>query len=270
MKNIIKKFKILLQNINIKNIDEHAAACSYYTFLSFIPLMVLILTLTKYFKIEESFLIEVLDGVIPGEILYEAVLNIIKEVNSKSIGTVAISVIVILWSAGRGFVALCKGLSSAYGVEYKNEFIQFRLRGIIATVIFIIIVVLTLILLVFGSKINLFLQEKFNIFSKIINLILESKILISIISLSIILTFVYRFIPKHQYKLKNQIFGAILAAIFCNIVSSFYSIYIDIFNGFSLMYGSLTTIVLAMLWIYACVYSILLGAVFNVIIFKNR
>ena len=29
------------------------------------------------------------------------------------------------------------------------------------------------------------------------------------------------------------------------------------------MYGSLTTVVLAMMWVYACMYSILLGATIN-------
>ena len=263
MKKLIDKLKFFVKKIDISYIDEHAAGCAYYTILAFIPLILLILTLTKYFGIDETVLISVLEGMIPGDILNDAVISIVKEVQSKSVGTITISAVITLWSAGKGFVALCKGLSLAYDVEYKNEFMQFRLRGIISTIIFIIFVILTLLVLVFGNKINLFLQSKFNIFNKIINLFLKSKILISIFLLSIILTIMYRFIPKHKYRLKNQIPGAILSAIACNIISIFYSIYVDIFTGFSFMYGSLTTVVLAMLWIYACMYSILLGAVIN-------
>ena len=37
----------------------------------------------------------------------------------------------------------------------------------------------------------------------------------------------------------------------------------DIFKGFSNMYGSLTTIVLIMLWIYFCMYIMLLGGEVN-------
>lgn len=263
MKKIINQLKYLIEKLNKNNIDEHAAGCAYYTMLAFIPLLILILTLTKYFGIDENFLIFILDGMIPGDILNDAVISIVKEVHSKSVGTITISALVTLWSAGKGFFALCKGLSSVYEVEYKNEFVQFRVRGIISTIIFIIAVILTLLLLVFGNSINLFLQEKFHIFSKIINLILNSKIVISIVSLSIILTIMYRFIPKHQYRLKNQIPGAIIAAIACNVISIFYSIYVEVFTGFSFMYGSLTTIVLAMLWVYACMYSILIGGYIN-------
>ena len=45
-----------------------------------------------------------------------------------------------------------------------------------------------------------------------------------------------------------------------------FSVYLDIFKGFSSMYGSLTTIVLIMLWLYCCMYILLLGGEVNVIL----
>lgn len=270
MKKFINRVKFYIKDIDISYIDEHAAGCAYYTILAFIPLLLLILTLTKYFGIDEKLFIYILEGIIPGEILNEAVISIVKEVQSKSVGTVTISAIITLWSAGRGFFALCKGLSAAYDVETENEYIRFKLRALISTIIFIIVVLISLVLLVFGNSINIFLQEKFNIFSNAIEVLLKAKIIISIILLSLIFIIVYRFIPKHDYKLKNQIPGAIFAAIACNVVSIFYSIYVDLFTGFSFMYGSLTAIVLAMLWIYACMYSILLGAAINKLIIDNK
>ena len=269
MKNIIQKLKFFLDEINKNYIDEHAATCSYYTILSFIPLIILILTLVQYFGIDEELFIFVLEGIIPSDVLNEAVISIVKETFSKSISTITISVTFTLWSAGKGFFALCKGLNVVYGVEKQNKYyILFRIRAIISTVIFILVIVLTLLILVFGNYINAFLQQRFNIFSILINLLLKSKIIISIITLFIIFILVYKFIPQHKYKLKNQIPGAIFAAVACNVVSIFYSIYVKVFTGFSIMYGSLTTVVLAMIWIYACMYSILIGAMLNKIFIK--
>lgn len=48
------------------------------------------------------------------------------------------------------------------------------------------------------------------------------------------------------------------------IVSWIFSIYVDVFKGFSSMYGSLTTIVVIMLWMYFCMYITLLGGELNV------
>lgn len=270
MKKIINKVNSFFEEINSNYIDEHAAACAYYTILSFIPLTILILTLAQYFGINEELFIFILEGMIPSDILNEAVISIVKETFSKSISTITISAIFTFWSAGKGLFALCKGLNVVYGVKGENKnYIWFRIRALFATLIFIISIVATLLLLVFGNYINIFLQERFNIFSTLVNLLLKSKILISIVVLTIMITLVYRFIPKHSYKLKNQIPGAIFAAVACNVISVFYSIYVQVFTGFSLMYGSLTTVVLAMLWTYACMYSILLGAMINKMIEKS-
>ena len=263
MKNLINKIKDFLEDIKEKNIDENAAACAYYTILSFIPLLILILTVTKYFSIDEEIFINIIGVIVPTEVLNEAVISIVKETYSKSLSTITISAVFTLWSAGKSFFALCKGLNKVYEIEMENKYIKFRLRALISTIIFIFVVVFSLLILVFGNSINVFLQEKLNIFSKIINFVLKSKTLISIMSLTIILSLMYRFIPKHKYKYKEQIVGAIFSAIACNIISIFFSIYVDVFNGFSLMYGSLTTIVLAMFWIYGCMYSILLGGHIN-------
>ena len=270
MKKVIYKFKNLMKNINISYIDEHAAGCAYYTILAFIPLILLILTLTKYIGISEQIFIYVLEGMIPSEILNDAIISIVKETYSKSLSTITISAVVTLWSAGKGFFALCKGLSVAYQLETQNRYIRFRLRAIFSTIIFIFTIVLSLLLLVFGNSINMFLKEKFNIYSSILNFISIIKIPIGIILLTIIFTIMYKFIPKHKYRLKNQIPGALFSAIACNVISIFYSIYVEIFTGFSFMYGSLTTVVLAMMWVYACMYSILIGGCINKFIEEKR
>ncbi len=266
----MNKIKIILEKIKNKHIEEYTAECAYYTILSFIPTIMLILTLTKYVGIDEPFLFSILEECIPSNLLNDAVMGIIREVYSKSVGTITISAIFILWSAGNGFFALCKGLNAVYEVETKNKTILFRIRAILSTVIFIFSIIFSLILLVFGNSINGILQEKFHIFSSIIHYILKFKIIISTILLTFIFTIIYKFIPKHNDKLKNQIPGAFFAAIACNLISIFYSIYVQIFTGFSIMYGSLTTIVLAMMWVYACMYSVLLGAVLNNIMKHNK
>ena len=258
--NIVKELIIKVKN---NHIDEFTAQCAYFTILAFIPLVILILTLTKYIGIEQSTLFYIIDSLFPSNILNNSIINIVKEVYSKTLGTVTISAIFILWSAGRGFVALCKGLYSAYEIKEAEKYIHFRIKAMICTILFIILILLSLLVLVFGNSINVLLQERFNIFNNFIDIILKAKIIISIIILSIVFTLIYKFIPKHKYKLRYQIPGSIFSAISCNVISIFYSLYVNIFKGFSVMYGSLTSAVLAMMWVYACMYSILLGATIN-------
>ena len=75
--------------------------------------------------------------------------------------------------------------------------------------------------------------------------------------------------PKHKLSFKSQIPGAIFGAVTLNIVSFVFSQYLNIFKGFSITYGSLTTLMLIMMWTYACFYIAFLGAEINKKIMKK-
>ena len=75
---------------------------------------------------------------------------------------------------------------------------------------------------------------------------------------------------KIKTKWKHQIPGSVFSAVGWQVISLIFSVYLDIFEGFSTMYGSLTTIILVMLWLYFCMYMILLGGVINITVFRDN
>ena len=76
--------------------------------------------------------------------------------------------------------------------------------------------------------------------------------------------------PKHRVSIKSQVYGALFGAISLNIISFVFSRYLTIFKGFSITYGSLTTLMLVMMWTYSCFYTVFLGAELNKFINKNK
>ena len=86
----------------------------------------------------------------------------------------------------------------------------------------------------------------------------------------IIFLFLYKFMPKNKMTFKSQIPGAIFGAISLNVVSFIFAKYLDIFKGFSITYGSLTTLMLIMMWTYSCFYTLFLGAEINKSIQINK
>ena len=269
--NIIQSINKFFQRINDDHVGEYAAKCAYFTFLSFIPFILLLLSLIKYMNIDRSTLEYILEAFLP-TVTTNGVVDIIQEMYSKSFQTISISAIFTLWSAANSFYALTLGLSSVYRSENKKNFILLRIKGVVGTIIIIFTIIMVLILLVFGNRISLTVEENFPNFSGIINFILNIRSLLVIISLFIIFVLMYRFVPDHQKgnSLKSQVPGAIFASIGWFVLSYFFSIYIDIFTNFSVIYGSLTTIILIMMWLYAIIYMILIGAEINVIVTKRN
>ncbi len=256
-----KNTKLFIKNLNNHHISEYTAQCAYYTVLSFIPFIMLIVTLIQYTTISKEILFSIIQNVMPNT-MTDITMGIIQEVYSKSVGTVSISAIFVLWSAKRGFYALSKGLHNIYETDKENSFIKMQIKSLILTVFFVLAIVSVLVLSVFGNSIADVLKDKYNISDSILNIVHFSKIAIYFL-LFIILLLMYKFVPGHKLKLKKQIPGAVVSTIGWYFISFIFSIYLNTFKGFSVMYGSLTTIVLAMMWVYFCMYIILIGAEVN-------
>ena len=157
-----KEIAKLLYNIKVDRIGECSAQCAYYTILSFIPFIILLITLIQYTNIQPQTLFEAISKIIPSG-MNEFVLNIVQEVYSKSIGTVSISIIFTIWAAGKGLFALTKGLQVVYKTNDKKQssYIYLRLNVLLETVLFIILIVAGLTMLVFGDSLKNIIQEHF-------------------------------------------------------------------------------------------------------------
>lgn len=259
-----KKIEKIFVNMDEDHINEYSAQCSYYTILSFIPFIILLITLIQYTNVNQETLFEVISKIIPSS-MSEMVLGIVKEVYSKSIGTISISIIFTILSAGKGLFALIKGLHSVYDIKDRksNSVIYLKLMSVIQTIIFIVLITLGLVLLVFGNTLISIIQQNFGGFK---NFTIISGILTElgfVFATFIIFLCLYKFMPKHKVTISSQIPGAIFGAIVFNVISFVFSRYLDIFKGFSITYGSLTTLMLIMIWTYACFYTVFLGAEIN-------
>ena len=120
-----------------------------------------------------------------------------------------------------------------------------------------------LTLLVFGNSLISIIKAHLGDVTKISNLSFIITELGLIFVTFIVFLIVYKIMPKRKITIKSQIPGAIIGAILLNIISFVFSKYLDIFKGFSITYGSLTTLMLIMMWTYSCFYTLFLGAEIN-------
>lgn len=264
IKSKISSIQTILDNMGKDHISEFSAQCAYYVILSFIPFVILLLTLIQYTNIEQQQLFDIISKIIPSS-MNEMVLGIVKEVYSKSVGTVSISLIFTLLSADRGLFALIKGLHLIYNYSdnKRKSMLYLKLTSILKTIVFIILVTVGAVILVFGKPIISTIQEKFGIFE---NYTIISQIITQIIFILVafvVFLCLYKFMPGHKITFKSQVPGAIFSSIALIIISFIFSRYLDIFKGFSITYGSLTALMLIMMWTYTCFYVIFLGAEIN-------
>jgi membrane protein len=254
--------------------DDHVAAFSaqaaFFIIISFFPFIMLLLSIVKYFPIEEESMFLLLSQAFPTTV-NSLIESIISEIYRTAASTTLISATIVstLWSAGKGFLAIMKGLNSVYEIDETRHGLLLRGMAALYTLIFAIMVITTMILFVFGNRLYFWTTQKLPVIEDTAFLIISLRTIVGLITLIIFFLLIYIVIPNRKTKIMHELPGAMLCAAGWMGFSYAFSYYIDNFSNYASMYGSLTAIVLFMLWLYFCMYILFLGAEFN-LLFENK
>ena len=258
-----EKIKKIISVLTESNIGLYAAQASFFLVISVIPFMMLIFTIISMFSnVDTQGIIRYVSSFAPAEVS-RLISTVVSELTAKSASVPIISVTAVssLWLASRGITALYSGLNSINGLPKRN-YIYVRLISVLYTVAFIVTLVLTLLFIGFGGMLEEFLARRF------VGLAFKGKILIFFFYLTLIFALFYKFLPEERPRFRSVLPGAALAAAGWLGFSFFYSLYIDNFADYTLVYGSLAAVVLLMLWLYFCMNIFLFGAQLNKLV-KN-
>lgn len=268
LKEIYQKILNMTADVTEDHIGAYAAQSAYFFMLCMIPIILLLITMVQYTPVTKADVMTAVIQVFPTSV-DSMITSIVNQVYNQSSGIIPITVVVALWSAGKGILAMTSGLNCVYKCNETRNYIFLRIRATIYTVMFILVIIFLLVLSVFGNTLNIFIAAHVPILKNLADRLIAMRTIITPIVLMVFCLLIYKFLPNRKDKLRKQLPGAVFVAIGWMIVSWIFSVYVDIFKGFSDMYGSLTTIVLIMLWMYFCMYCILLGGELNMMMYDK-
>lgn len=264
---MITYFNHLRQIIKKYNRDEitvYAAQASFFIVISFFPFIMLLLSLIQFIpQISKADLLTTLVAIMP-DMLVSLMIVIIDDLyNNANTTIVSITAISALWSASRGMLSIERGLNRIIGGPKRRSYVIKRLISSFYTIVFMLICIMTLLLLVFGNSLQNMLVTSFPIIANITRHIISLRSFIVLWVLIISFTCLYTYVPEEPLHLKQQVPGALFSTVGWIIFSYGFSIYFNNFSNFSSMYGSLTAMVLLMLWLYFGICIIFFGAEIN-------
>ena len=251
-------------------ITVYAAQASFFIVIAFFPFIMLLLTLIQFIPaINKSDLLTILVRIMPN-MLDSLVIGIVDDLYIKSPGTIlSITALLALWSAARGMMGIERGLNRIYGTIEKRNYVVRRLICSFYTLIFMAVCIVSLVLLVFGTSIQNLLIRLFPLLGSITKHVISFRSLLSMILFFVSFVGLYTILPKKKQKPRDQVPGAVFSTICWLLFSYIFSLYFTNFSSFSYMYGSLTAIVLMMLWLYFCICILFIGAEINCFLETN-
>lgn len=247
-------------------ISAFAAQAAFFIILSVFPFLMFLLTLLHYLPFTIENIYSITGNLLP-EIINTILKSVINELTAKYSGALlSVTVITTLWSASRGMLALLRGLNAVYQKKETRNYFILRTVATFYTLVFSLLLIVTLILLVFGNQLYQFIIAKIPLLEDLALLIMSMRSLATMTLLTVTFLLLYLFLPNRKSKLFAELPGAVLTAGGWLGFSYLFSFYIDNLSNFSYLYGSLTALAVCMLWLYACMYILFIGAEVNMVL----
>ena len=244
----------------------YAAQASFFIVMAAFPFIMMLMTVVQLIpnlsaRDVESTILALIPDV---RQVAPLVQNIIIDLYTKSPATVlSVTIVVALWSASKGMQGVERGLNRAYECPIQRNYLVSRLVNMGYTLLFLLTCILSLLFLVFGDSIQSFLDNTFPIAADVAKNILSTRSFLAIVLLVACFTGLYTYLPHRHLLARRQLPGALFSTFGWMLFSYGFSMYFNFFSRFSYMYGSLTAIILLLLWIYFCICILFLGAEIN-------
>ena len=261
-KKIFTKVQTILDVFQEHRLNAAAAHAAFFIILSFIPCVILLFSLLQFTSIDKVTITVMIQKMLPRE-MQTFFAGIIRDAYNRTASTVSLSALVTVWSAGRGMMALTQGLQWIAGIKESRNYFAVRFRATLYTVVMLLSIIVFLLLGVFGNALLNIIAVRFPIATYAVEIIIDIKNVFLLLFATVIFTLIYRFMPGNEIPLSQHLPGAVVSSLGWFLFSYAFSVYVDDFSGFSNMYGSLTALILLMLWLYFGMYITLIGAEFN-------
>ncbi len=264
MKTIIRLI-VAIRNFTVqmkqKDISAFAASTAFFFFLSVVPMLIMICAIIPFTPLTQENLLLAVTELTP-DVIDPLVADLLSEVYDKSAGILSVAAFATLWSAGKGVQALMRGLNAVYDVEEKRNYFALRLIASMYILVMLVVVVLSLFVMVFGNQLVNLLLYKVPQFRVVVAFLMQFRFLAVWLVLMLLFSAMYAYVPDVKLRFRDQFPGAAFSAVAWSVFSWGFSMYVSNSRTYSI-YGSLSIIVIVMIWLYFCMYILLIGAYLN-------
>jgi membrane protein len=258
------------RRVQAMGIPGHAANAGYFIVLSVFPALVLVLSLLRYTPLDAGDLLDLLSDFLPEALLPAAERLIVSTYAHTSGAMVSISAVGALWSASRGIYGLLTGLNRIYDVAESRGYWFTRFISMLYTFGFLVVLVLTLVLGVFGEGLLELLPPASGGLGILLTEVLDLRLVWMLLLQTGLFVAMFVYLPNQRNSFRQSLPGAALASLGWMVFTRLFSFYVAHFSGYSNIYGSVYAVALGMLWLYCCMSILFYGGALNKLLAERK
>ncbi len=252
------------------HVARDSAALTYYLLFALFPLLIFLNNLVGLLSYDLDALLAMLARVIPRDVvdLLGQYLVYVSRVSSRTL--LWFSAVFTIYFPFRAANALFMSVRKAYGAGMPTGFVRYQLRVLLFTLLLIVAIFFAVFASTIGNRVLDFVSGYIYLSDLSIRLWSRLRfVFVGAVMFAVIAILYALALDKHPAK--RGIWPGVLAALVAWIVvSALYSLYVERAANYSVIYGSIGTVIVLLLWLYFTAALLIMGAEFNSVLLSLR
>ena len=258
-----------LRNIIEHDVPKSAAALTYYLLFALFPLLIFISNLLGLLDLNVASITAALLPIMPDDVVHllGSYLDHITDDSSEVLFW--FSFVFTVWFPMRAVKGLMDDVRLAYGLGKPAKPVIYTIRQLVFTVVFLAFIAVLFLLAILGRRFLttvtawLGIDRVLQISPILLDLWQYLRFaLLAAIMFAVVGT-LYAVAQDRKQGVQTIMPGVLLAMISWLAVSIGFSVYVEDFANYSVIYGALGAVIVLLIWLYLTSFILILGAEFN-------
>ena len=244
------------------NVAIQAAALAFYLLFTIFPLLIFISALLGLLNLDVAAILLALDSILPAEILGLLEIYLTHVSANQSPQLLLFGLFFSIYFPMRATNALMRSVRTAYHLGPSRGVIS-RLKALLYTVLLIAAIVLTLTLMTVGDRLLLYAVDQFHLPAFAAEMWARLRFPVAAVAGYFALFFLYALAQDGRQPWRNIWPGTLAALGAWLLISWGYAVYVNDFANYSVLYGSIGTVIVLLIWLNLTALVLIMGAELN-------
>ncbi|RLD42334.1 MAG: hypothetical protein DRI86_11845 [Bacteroidetes bacterium] len=254
-------------------LPQRAAAISYNFLMALFPTLLIIFALIPIIPIDgfhEELLMFIVDFM-PGDTDKKVIAILNEIITQPQNGVLSASLILSVWFATNGFNSIIVAFNSSVHIKESRSYLNVHKTAFVLFIVFFFINIFTITGFIFDKFIiNSLVDQGYIVQGTSYYILIVIDWIIRVSMLFFQIAFIYWYAPAYKKRFRIISLGATFTTVVFIIVAFLFNIYISNFSKYNVLYGSIATLIIIMVWLYISAFILLIGFEINTSIVQAK